>query len=192
MNRFVSVEWYDVPGPQSASPPQTPPRSPSQSLPQSLPPADPDGAPDPALSLAIHTPASHVVLRATAGAAQPGGRQVLDEHFVVNADTHREQRWLDCADVLYGSHPRSAGDATRWLLAIAAEHDACRIAAVPLVKGGWAVLDTEHKDIALLPVTPLRGEWLLPSCLLGWLTAGGSLSELAAAHLRCSTADPPR
>jgi hypothetical protein len=184
VNRFVSVErveWYDIPGPQPAWAPQSPSRT------------DPDGvSSDPALSLAIRTPASHVVLRASAGAAQPGGRQVLDEHFVVNADTHREQRWLDCADVLYGSRPRSAADATRWLLAIAAEHDVCRIAAVPLVKGGWATLDTERKDIALLPVTTSRGQWLLPSCLLGWLTSGGTLGELSSAQLRCSTADPPR
>jgi hypothetical protein len=181
VNRFVSVEWYDVATARQGSAPEPPTTG----------GAGP-GATDPGLSLTVRTSASHVVLRASAGASQPDGHQVLDEHFVVNADTHREQRWLDCADVLYGSRPRSAGDATRWLLAITAEHETCRIAAVPLVKGGWAVLDTEHKDIALLPVTIPRGQWLLPSCLLGWVTAGGTLGELASAQLHCTTTDPAR
>jgi hypothetical protein len=159
---FVSVERYEVARSQTVAP-------------------DLDVR-APALSLAVSTSSGDVVLRATAGAAQPGGRQVLDEHFVVNADAHHEQRWLDCADVLYGSRARSAGEAVGWLHAVAAGRDTCRMAAVPLVKGGWAVLDTTRQQVTLLPVKTPRGQWLWPSCLLGWLTAGGTLQELVAAR----------
>ncbi|MYS19194.1 hypothetical protein GA0115240_10614 [Streptomyces sp. DvalAA-14] len=159
---FVSVERYEVP--------RTRP-SPGREF---------DGR-APALSLAVHTPSGDVVLRATEGAARPEGRQVLDEHFVVNADAHHEQRWLDCADLLLGSRARPVGDAIGWLRAISAGRAACRMAAVPLAKGGWAVLDTARQQVTLLPVTTPRGQWLWPSCLLGWLTAGGSLHELMSA-----------
>ncbi|WP_405579266.1 hypothetical protein [Streptomyces sp. NBC_01190] len=139
----------------------------------------------PALSLAVGTTAGQVVLRATPGAAEPGGRQVLDEHFVVDADAHDsgarlDRAWLDCADVLYGSRPRSPGDAIRWLTGIAAGRDTCRMAAVPLTKNGWAALDTARQEVTLLPVDTPHGHWLWPSCLLGWLTAGGKLQDLVA------------
>ncbi|MFC4032145.1 hypothetical protein ACFO3J_11715 [Streptomyces polygonati] len=170
---FVSVERYELPKqqPLSSTGPERAPAPPS--------PGFDEGAP--ALSLAVRTPSGEVVLRATAGAAQPEGRQVLDEHFVVNADAHHEQRWLDCADVLFGSRARAVGEATGWLRAISAGRAACRMAAVPLVKGGWAVLDTTQQQVTVLPVTTPRGQWLWPSCVLGWLTAGGSLQELMSA-----------
>ncbi|WNI14732.1 hypothetical protein [Actinacidiphila sp. ITFR-21] len=162
---FVSVERYELPPSRTARTP--------------LPPDDAFAA-APALSVAVRTPSGGVLLRATAGAARPGGPRVLDEHFVVDADVHREQRWLDCADVLCGSRTRGAGDAAGWLRRIAAGRSGCRMAAVPLAKGGWAVLDTARQQVTVLPVDTPRGQWLWPSCLLGWLTAGGSLQELAS------------
>jgi hypothetical protein len=138
-----------------------------------------------ALSLAVSTPHREVVLSATPGAAQPGEHRVLDEHFVVDADIHEAQRWRQLADVLYGSRARSAAEASRWLLAVTSAHDTCRIAAVPLVRGGWAVLDTAERQVTVVPVTTAHRPWLLPSCLLGWLTSGGTLQELAEARLDC-------
>ncbi|WP_329130155.1 hypothetical protein OG552_06080 [Streptomyces sp. NBC_01476] len=135
-----------------------------------------------ALSLAVPTPAGEILLRASVGAAHPGGPQVLDEHFVVNADARHEPGWLDCADLLYGSRPRGVSDAVHWLHSITAGRGACRMAAVPLVKGGWAVLDTVSRQVTLVPVTMPHGQWLWPSCLLGWLTAGGDLQDLTAAR----------
>ncbi|MET9221834.1 hypothetical protein ABZX65_24135 [Streptomyces sp. NPDC003300] len=160
-----------------------------------MPTASVADRPAPALSLAVRTPGRQAVLSAAPGAALPGEHRVLDEHFVVDADTHEAPKWRQLADVLYGSRSRSAGDASRWLLAVTAAHDTCRIAAVPLVRdGGWAVLDTTDRQITFVPVTTSLRPWLLPSCLLGWLTAGGTLQELAAARLDCFPAesDAPR
>ena len=148
--------------------------------------AAPSGEPAVALSLAVRAPHREAVLRASAGASQPGGPEVLDEHFVVNADGSHPPRWLDCADVLYSSRVRSTEAASRWLFGIAAARNECRIAAAPLARGGWAVLDPTGKQVALIPVAAPGREWLLPSCLLGWLTAGGTLDELTSAQLACS------
>lgn len=168
---FVSVEQRDARSP-------CPPAAPST-----------DGAPaaGPALALDVRTASAHTVLRASPGSAQPGEPAVLDEHFVVNADTRTAPRWRECADVLYGSRARSSGEATRWLLAVASPHRTCRIAAVPLVRGGWAVLDTGRQEVVALPLpgTASGRPWLLPSCLLGWLTAGGTLPELLTARVEC-------
>jgi hypothetical protein len=162
---FVSVERYEGPAATRTTPAAGEPAFDARA---------------PALSLAVGTPSGQVLLRATVGAARPGGRQVLDEHFVVNADAHHDTAWLDCADVLYGSRPRPVGDAIRWLRAIVSGRSACRMAAVPLAKDGWAVLDTARQEVTLLPVATPGGQWLWPSCLLGWLTAGGTLQELAS------------
>jgi hypothetical protein len=172
---FVSVELSDMPGDFALWP-----RSRQYAV----------GRPALELSLAVRTPGRQAVLSASPGAAQPGERRVLDEHFVVDADAHEAPRWRRLADVLYGSRPRSAGEAGRWLPAVTAGQDACRIAAVPLARGGWAVLDTAEGQVTVVPVTTAYLPWLLPSCLLGWLTAGGTLRELADARLECLPAAP--
>jgi hypothetical protein len=149
--------------------------------------AEQHAVPDPAtvLELSVDLARARTALRATAGPAEPGGRTVLDEHFVVGADGGHEARWLDLADVLYASRPRTQEAAVAWLRTVAARHGSCRIAVAPLHGGGSAVLDPEKGHVAVLPVAAPGRQWLLASCLLGWLTAGGTLQELSGARLTC-------
>ncbi|MFJ6211873.1 hypothetical protein ACIQGZ_00800 [Streptomyces sp. NPDC092296] len=112
---------------------------------------------------------------------------VRDEHLAVDLDRCRERRWLDCADVLQGSRPCPAADAACRLAEITAAHPGCGLAAVPLVGGGWAAVGGADRRVVTLPCrTP--PQWsLLPSCLHGWLVAGGSLRELVSARCGCGT-----
>lgn len=175
MRRFVTVERHEITSsPGDCAPPG-------------------DLRPVPTLSLTVGLPSGGCVLVARAGLADPRegyprvghpreGR-VLDEHFAVDADVCRERPWLDCADVLYASRPRSAARAERWLTSTVSVHRGCRLAAVPLLHGGWAALVSGDRRVAVLSAG-VRGEpSLLPSCLHGWLVSGGSPPELGFAYV---------
>ncbi|MGC0328397.1 hypothetical protein RKD23_001387 [Streptomyces sp. SAI-170] len=110
-------------------------------------------------------------LLARVGGDGPG----TDEHLAVDAEACAEPWWSACADVLYGRHPRPLAVAARWLSALMAAHPGCRVGAVPLADGGWAV--TDRSGLLLLRGVPADRP-LLVSCLHGWLTAGRRLRDI--------------
>lgn len=128
-----------------------------------------------------------LALRVRAGGREHGlrarvgpQRGCADEHFAVDADLCREPRWLACADVLHGRRPRSGAAAERWLARVLRSHPACRVAAVALLDGGWAVSD--RADLLLVAHVPAERD-LLASCLHGWLTSGHALRDIDGVRL---------
>lgn len=115
----------------------------------------------------------------------------LHDHFAVDVDLCAEERWLCCADLLHGSVPRPREHAMRWVADVLAARIGCRLAALPLDDGGWAVAERrgsrEPVRRCLAPAPswcggpPTAAEHaLLPSCLYGWAAAGRPLRRLAS------------
>lgn len=109
-------------------------------------------------------------------------RSVREEHFAVDLDAGWGPRWLDSADVLYGSLPRCAAEARRQFERLARAHPGCRLLALPLIEGGWAMAQGRvwhrlgYSGSAARHGGPGRAEQsLVPSCVHGWLTAGHAL-----------------
>jgi hypothetical protein len=105
----------------------------------------------------------------------PPGAPVLDEHVAGDADACPEP----FADVLYGRRPRPAVEAARRVDELLALHPGCRVVAVPVVAGGWAVGHLRVRA-RLTPPGPCGvSTALFASCLHAWLVAGRSLDELS-------------
>lgn len=121
------------------------------------------------------------LLVARTGTAGHCWTSVLDEHLAVDADVCRDPNRLECADVLHGS-PRPAREAARWLADVWSSKPGCRLAAVPLTEGGWAVRGGTDPDVVTVPCRVPPEQWLFVSCLHAWLVAGLPLSEISAAH----------
>ncbi|WP_167502478.1 hypothetical protein [Streptomyces malaysiensis] len=156
---FVTVEWWEK--------------------------APPEPVPSPSLCLWTGRVAGGGVLLARTGLA--GIRRapvVLDEHLTVDADACADARGLDCADVLRGSRPRPAAEAVRWLAEIGPAGPGCRLAAVPLIGGGWVARGGTDPGVVALPCRVPPEQWLFVSCLHAWLVAGLPLSGMLEAHPR--------
>ncbi|MYU50587.1 MULTISPECIES: hypothetical protein [Streptomyces] len=102
----------------------------------------------------------------------------LDEHFAVDAESGAADRWLDCADVLHGHRPRPERAALRWVENVLTRRTGCRLAALPLPDGGWAVAERTGSrrlppsaSASGRPLTPMECS-LVASCLHGLLVAG--------------------
>ncbi|WP_411143339.1 hypothetical protein [Streptomyces sp. x-80] len=101
----------------------------------------------------------------------------IDEHFAVDAESGAADRWLDCADVLHGHRPRPERAALRWAENVLTRRTGCRLAALPLPDGGWAVAERTGSRLLLpttapgRPLTPMECS-LVASCLHGLLVAG--------------------
>lgn len=106
-----------------------------------------------------------------------------DEHFAVDADMCTEVRWPACADVLHSRHPRPFADATLLLGDITATHPGCRLAAVPLTRGGWAVTEGTSRTVVPLAHRVPPEQSLLASCLHAWLVAGHTLRDIEDIHV---------
>ncbi len=144
---------------------------------------------------------SHGRYRAWAGQAgrsAPVPATVLDEHLAVDADRCACDRWLACADVLYGSRPRSPAEAVRDLATVLARHRGCRVMAVPLAAdgghgcpGGWMAAVPGGAPLLLRCAPDVPPDPLVVSCLHGWLTTGRELSELSRISRPPARADHP-
>ncbi|MFJ6571126.1 hypothetical protein ACIQNU_27300 [Streptomyces sp. NPDC091292] len=149
--------------------------------------------PGSALSMSVHLPSGRYGLLARTGGGTGRMGWILDEHVAVDADQARDDDVrAACADVLYGSRPRPAGQAVRWLTAVAAAHPGCRLVAAPLAGGGWTALSGPDGTAVMLPCAVPAGSSLFASCLHGWLVAGRELTELSAARITCRAAGDAR
>ncbi|MCD7442612.1 hypothetical protein K4B79_30885 [Streptomyces lincolnensis] len=134
--------------------------------------------PAPSLVLRVTSAGSAYDLTARVGPAADLGAPVTDEHVVADADACRERPWLTCSDVLYAGCARSPAAAVSWLEGVTAAHPGCRLAAVPLVGGGWAVLDGPGRRALFLGRRVPADRPLLASCLHAWLVAGREVRDL--------------
>lgn len=105
-----------------------------------------------------------------------GGGLVVDEHFAVDADRCRQDRWLGCADVLYSCRVRSPAEVGAWLAGITAAFGSCRLAATAMGSGRWAVQSGAGRPPMCIGAQ--SDDAAVVSCLHGWMVAGGSLDQL--------------
>ncbi|MER6914449.1 hypothetical protein ABT354_22490 [Streptomyces sp. NPDC000594] len=130
--------------------------------------------PHPPLPLPVPNPVP-VPVRPGVPLVAPPVAALLDEHLAVDADRCPDGWARQCADVVRTVRPRPPGEAFGVLTALWAGHPGRGLAAVPLLGGGWAVLATGTGRFTVgrgLREDPVRS--LLPSCLYGWLVAGGA------------------
>ncbi|MER5211701.1 hypothetical protein ABT063_14225 [Streptomyces sp. NPDC002838] len=144
----------------------------------------------PSLLLRIRSAEGDYDVLARGGPAVPGAPPstdgpgaCTDEHFAVDTDMCTEVRWPACADVLHARHPRRFADATRLLGDITATHPGCRLAAVPLTRGGWAVTERTSRTVVPLAHRVPPEQPLLASCLHAWLVAGHTLRNIEHIHV---------
>ncbi|MFE7132138.1 hypothetical protein ACFVIM_14870 [Streptomyces sp. NPDC057638] len=177
------------------------------------------------LSLSMEWPVSSPTIKVSRWCARParepahagGHGPVVDEHIAVDADLCGGVSVRHCADVLYGSRPRTADEAVSWLSRVRAASPGYGLVAARLTAPGWWVA-AGRRDPHPLPVrgaTPggTGGDSapggmggyaapggtgrdqdafpLLPSSLHAWLSTGHALAELPAA-LRSRAAPPGR
>lgn len=115
---------------------------------------------------------------ATAGCVETAEASAPDAHFAADADACRERDWLSCADVLYASRIRPSAEAVYWLRGVTAAFPGCRLAAAPLVEGGWAVLDSASRRAVVVALDVPGDQPLLASCLYTWLVTGHDVRVL--------------
>lgn len=115
---------------------------------------------------------------------------ILDEHLAVDADRCEDGRWLQTADVLYGSELRSRERAARWLQDILTRFAACAVAATPLPGGLWAARCRKSGRVLYVVAPP---EAPVGSYLHCWTAAGMAADDWARHRRRgCPTAQALR